>query len=196
MQVEASKFQKGVEYFKVKWRNISAQGSTWEPVGHLRGDSAKACLLAFREIRAAKDAEHDARTKALRQGKLDAVSLAEGNNGKSDVLVGETPETERGQKSTFHLRKARSDVWKWFYPKYYDASKRGDYAKCRFCDCAVKCSNTTNLQGHLNSKHADEMKVEKLKGGQVRGSLSFLFKYLCNKVIVVSRFLKLRNFYL
>ena len=167
LQVEASKIQKGVEYFKVKWRNISSQGSTWEPIEHLRGDSAKACLMAFREVRATQEADHDARTRALRQGKMDDAFLPEGNDGKSDAVVGEAPDTERGQKSTFHLRKSRSDVWKWFYPKYYDPAKRGEYAKCRFCDCAVKCCNTTNLQGHLNSKHADEMKVEKLKAGQV-----------------------------
>jgi hypothetical protein len=38
LQIEASKMQKSVEFFKVKWKNIAPQGSTWEPIENLRGD--------------------------------------------------------------------------------------------------------------------------------------------------------------
>lgn len=150
--------QKGVEFFKVKWRNIASQGSTWEPIEHLRDDASKASLLAFREARASATAAFESRKKAAREGALET-----GNQSTdTDVDLDKQP-------NTFHFRKPRSDVWNFFQPKYFDTSKKAEYAKCRFCDSAIKCANTTNLNAHLVAKHADEIKNEKINSGKVVG---------------------------
>ena len=148
--------QKGVEFFKVKWKNIAPQFSTWEPIKHLRGDALKAALMTFREARSSVMAAFESRKKAARQGTLDV------GNQSTDTDV----DVEK-QPNTFHFRKARNDVWKYFYPKYFDTVKKADYSKCRFCDSAIKCANTTNLNAHLIAKHADEMKNDKMNSGKV-----------------------------
>ena len=159
LQIEASKIQKGVEYFKVKWINISPQGSTWETLEHLRGDAAKAALMGFREAKAAEIAAFESKKKAARQGQLE-------KNQSTDTEVDSLDEADK-QPYIFHFRRPRSDVWKYFYPKFFDMVKKAEYAKCRFCDSAIKCANTTNLNAHLTAKHADEMKNDKIQSGKV-----------------------------
>ena len=167
LQIEASKIQKGVEYFKVKWINISPQGSTWEPLEHLRGDATKAALMGFREAKAAEIAAFESKKKAARQGQLEKIQ-------STDTEVDSLDEADK-QPYIFHFRRPRSDVWKYFYSKFFDRVKKAEYAKCRFCDSAIKCANTTNLNAHLTAKHADEMKNDKIQSGKV--SLASLLLY-------------------
>ena len=70
MQIVASKLRKGVEYFNVVWKGIIDQGSTWEPITHLRGDPAKVALGAFRQARALEQASEESKKVAKARRKI------------------------------------------------------------------------------------------------------------------------------
>ena len=167
-QVLASMFKKKVEFFKVKWKGISTDGNTWEPAAHFEGDAAKAVLAAFRKARA--DDRH--RQDDLAVAKLAGAVTAKDGRPCLDADAGSDAEVvvveEHGPQKK--IRQNRSDVWKFYFPRYWDAkgpSGKGYYAKCRLCQSILKVSNTTNLRGHLDKRHAGEMVEEAQTGKQV-----------------------------
>ena len=125
------------KYFATRL-NVGATGTS-------SGDAAKAALMGFREARAAKIAAFESKKKAARQGQLE-------KNQSTDTEVDSLDEADK-HPYIFHFRRPRSDVWKYFYPKFFDRVKKAEYANCRFFDSAIKCANTTNL--NLTAKHAD-----------------------------------------
>lgn len=176
-------FKKRVEYFKVKWKGIATEGNTWEPASHLDGDSSKAVLAAFRKSRADdRHKEDDAAHAKLVGNETGHVSNGrtetdvDNDVGDCDVVV---VESGGPQKKS---RQNRSDVWKFYYPRYWDhkgSSGKGYYAKCKLCQLVLKVSNTTNLRGHLDKRHAGEMVEEAQTGKQV----SFYSLYLVLTVV-------------
>lgn len=156
MQILAVKLQKKVEYFKVRWQGISEKGDTWEPAAHLEGDEAKAALHVFKEKRAADLAAVQEQRRARAAGNGDSSEGAAEAAEDNDVQIVEQPNQCR-------KRKAQSDVWKWYTPKYYDASRMGTYAKCRHCLKPIKVVNTSNLSAHISQKHPELMAKDKEK---------------------------------
>ena len=166
IQIVASKLRKGVEYFHIIWKGISEQGSTWEPVQHLRGEEAKAALLAFRTARAADLAAFEAKKAAKKAGREPgtAPTPSRGEGGDDEINENDT--------LAYKIRKSRSSVWEFYHPKVHldNSEHRGEYAKCKVSDCNVyiKACNTTNLWGHLYASHKKEMKDWMLSKGKVR----------------------------
>jgi hypothetical protein len=60
--------RKKIQYFKVKWVDISDSGNTWEPSAHFIGDPAKTALAAFRQKKASLEAAHEEEKAKLRTG--------------------------------------------------------------------------------------------------------------------------------
>ena len=192
-----------IEFFKVKWKGISPEGNTWEPASHFQGEDAKAVLAAFRKARAEDMHEHDqdaaGRRAGIGNGEVDGGSGAdEGGkrsrsgtrrdtgSGTADV-DGEGDEVAIVDSGTQNKkqRQNRSDVWKFFYPRYWDTngpSGKGYYAKCRLCQYALKVSNTTNLRGHLDKRHAGHMVEDAQTGKKVNIDCSC---YDCNQVVLL-----------
>lgn len=166
LQILASKFQKGVEFFQVLWKGISDQGSTWEPVEHLRGEEAKASLLAFRTARANDLAVVEAKKAAKRAARKESLATQALGDGDDEV-----PRLAHETLAAYKIRKSRSSVWEFYHPKVLlnDDEYKGEYAKCKVNDCNVyiKACNTTNLWGHLYASHKKEMKDWMLSKGKV-----------------------------
>ena len=174
-----------IEFFKVKWKGISSEGNTWEPAAHFQGEDAKAMLAAFRKARAEDMHEHEqdaaGRRAGIRNGEdNDGSGAGEGGKRSRADRSGNGSGTVDGDGDDIAIvdsgthkkqRQNRSDVWKFFYPRYWDTngpSGKGYYAKCRLCQYALKVSNTTNLRGHLDKRHAGHMVEEAQTGKKVK----------------------------
>jgi hypothetical protein len=191
LQILATMHKQRVEYFKVKWLGIPSEGNTWEPAAHFQGEGSKAILAAFRKSRADSlnreeqpgifgDETGSGGRKRSRQvqsgsGGDGSGTARGGTDGDGDGDTADVDGEEVGIVDTSGAQKKhrqnRSDVWKFFFPRYWDASGpsgKGYYAKCRLCQCLLKVLNTTNLRGHLDKRHAGHMIEDAQTGKKVR----------------------------
>ena len=160
-QVLAMETRKQVQYFKVKWVNISDAGNRWEPTAHFIGDPAKTALAAFRQKTASRQAAHDAEKAQIRAGKKraqedvanEATTTEADEDDDDDVGVAATA----SKRIRIHHMKKQSDVWKFFESKTFDKTRGAYYSKCKLCGTHIKALNTTNQRAHLNSCHGKEM---------------------------------------
>jgi hypothetical protein len=197
-----------VEYFKVKCSGIPSEGNTWEPAAHFVGDASKAVLTAFRQARAddmnRKDQSCPAsgetetgsgcgpgRRKRSRQGDSggggDGSGSAKGGTNGVGLVDDEEVTIEDDDGVQKKHRQNRSDVWKFFFPRYWDAngpSGKGYYAKCRLCHCLLKVLNTTNLRGHLDKRHAGHMVEDAQTGKKVRSVRHNSFTFFSSLTLI------------
>ena len=164
--------RKKIQYFKVKWVDISDSGNTWEPSAHFIGDPAKTALAAFRQKKASLEAAHEEEKAKLRTGQKRVVAdVAE----DGDVAVTTDDEEETGianmhntsKRTKIQHRKKQSDVWNFFESKTYDKTRGAYYSKCKLCGTDIKALNTTNQRAHLNSCHSKEMVQYKCDNNKV-----------------------------
>ena len=155
--------RKKVQYFKVKWLNISEAGNTWEPTSHFIGDPATTALAAFRQKMASRQAAHEAEKAQLRAGKKRATDELVDDEAADATDVDEEEGDEvcvvptSSKRQRINYRKKQSDVWKFFESKVFYKTQGAYYSKCRLCGTLIKALNTTNQRAHLNSCHAKEM---------------------------------------
>ena len=145
-------------FFRVKWKSIHKNGSTWEPEHHLIGPHAKKILA---EYLAAKEAADDA-AKKKKEAML-AGELVETGAEEAAAAAAADPSIEGFNNEQDNKKKVNrlngSAVWHYYGAWYWDnkSSPARKVADCKLCGKSVSASSTSNLKAHLASSHAKKM---------------------------------------
>mmetsp|Transcript_12321 Transcript_12321/g.34600 ORF Transcript_12321/g.34600 Transcript_12321/m.34600 type:complete len:238 (+) Transcript_12321:238-951(+) len=167
--------------YHVRWKDIPADGQTWEPASNLSDAASLEILKTWHEQRACHENEppvrqvpaSGSRPMADEEDPAGACARAAHDDGEVAIVNEDGKEVGKPPKSRTRV----SRVWHFFSPKYN--SKKDGRVCCRYniCNDELTYSNTTNLHNHLQRKHNGNYLNDLTIGGKVKDTDAAAEKY-------------------